>query len=293
LNREVYALKKFAFSDFFVIINKKLFSVCSFLKFHILIAVKEVREMILFDSLDTKIGYFLEKIKKSALDKIGKEMVAEALFFAVDAHAGDTRLSGEEFVLHPIAVAELLLEIDQTAEVVAAALLHDVVEDTRIPLFNIEEKFGKEVSFLVDGMTKVFSSCHIDKIEDIFGPQVAFAVRKMIGSRNISFVDRDIVYRAKIITFARGDYRVIYIRLADRVHNLRTVKSLPISKQRSVAQETLEFHIPLAREFIPKIKLKRIDPWLRELNSLANQCLNPEIWKSTARRGNKTCLSAM
>lgn len=242
--------------------------------------------------LEKKIRNFLAKVEKSHLNQRGRSLAEKALFFAVDAHNGDTRLSGEEFIFHPISVAEFLLEAKQTAEIIAAGLLHDVVEDTIIPLSEIRKNFGDEVSFYVDGMTKVFSSFHVDRIEEVFGQQVAFAAREMVGSEKISLVDKDIIYRAKLITFARQNYRVVFIRLADRIHNLRTVKSLSISKQRSVAQETLEFHIPLAREFIPKKELKSINFWISELESLASKCLNPEVRGVVTQRSAMPCLSA-
>jgi GTP pyrophosphokinase len=249
-----------------------------------------VKEMKVSDFLGKILKDFFRKVEESNLNNFGKNLVKKAVYFAVVAHDGQKRVSGEEFVFHPIAVGELLLEIGQPAEVIVAGILHDVAEDTKVTLAEIEKDFGPEIAFLVDGMTKIFTSYHVDEIEKIFGPQVVLVVKEIIGSGDVSLVDEDIIYRAKLIVFARKDYRVVFIRLADRLHNTRTLEFLPILKQESVAKETLEFHIPLVREFIPEEKREVISSWLKELESLSGKYLHPNSRVAVIKRSIALCL---
>ena len=148
--------------------------------------------------------------------------VEEAFQFAEAAHHGQMRQSGEAYISHPLAVATILAEWRLDAQAVTAALLHDVVEDTDITSAQIAEKFGKQVSDLVDGVSK------LDKIE--------FQSEAHAQAEN---------FRKMLLAMAR-DVRVILIKLADRLHNMRTLESMKAAKQQRIAHETLEIYAPIA-----------------------------------------------
>lgn len=199
-------------------------------------------------------------------------LVEKACCFAAVAHYGQKRFSREDFIFHSMAVAELLLSIGQPVVVITAGVLHDTVEDTAVTIGEIEENFGRKVTFLVDGMTKVFKPSDIKGIKKVFGAPVAFAVREIIGATadiSLPLVERDIIYQAKLFMMAVEDPRLVFIRLADRVHNMRTLKFLPPAKRESVARETLEFHLPLANIFLSGQELELIKPWLEELKTIS------------------------
>lgn len=163
---------------------------------------------------------------------------------AESAHAGQVRESGEPFINHPLAVAEILTELEQDLETVAAAILHDVVEDTDITLPVIEEQFGPEIAVLVDGVTKLLRLRFQSKAQ-----QQAENLRKMFMAM-------------------ATDFRVIIIKFADRLHNMRTLGHLPIPRQKDMARETMEIYAPLAHRLgIFKFK------W--ELEDLAFRYLHP------------------
>src|SRR5215218_5947757 len=151
------------------------------------------------------------------------DLLTRAFRFAAKAHAGQQRRSGEEFILHPYAVARICAELHLDDETIAAALLHDVVEDTGISLEEVAEEFGDEVAQLVDGVTKL--------------TRVHFQRREQAEAEN---------YRKMILAMAQ-DPGVILIKLADRLHNLRTIEYLGKQKQVQKAREALEVYAPLAQ----------------------------------------------
>lgn len=142
-------------------------------------------------------------------------MVAEAYLLAFNAHAGQKRKTGENYFIHPLQVAAIAIDNNADDAAIAASLLHDVVEDTGISLAEIREKFGEEVYFLVDGVTK-------EKDE------------------NSTF--------EKIKSYSKKDKRVLFVKLADRIHNLLTPIDSGEWKQKYI-KSTRGFYIPLAREF--------------------------------------------
>jgi guanosine-3',5'-bis(diphosphate) 3'-pyrophosphohydrolase len=149
-------------------------------------------------------------------------MISRAYELARDAHAGQTRKSGEPYVQHPVAVAKIVAELGLDDVTVSAALLHDAVEDTGVTLDDLTQAFGPDVAAIVDGVTK------LDRLKfDSKEAQQAATVRKML------------VAMAK-------DMRVLIIKLSDRLHNMRTIAAMPAWKQERTAQETLDIYAPLA-----------------------------------------------
>ena len=154
--------------------------------------------------------------------KAATDLVTRAYSMAAAAHSGQVRKSGDPYITHPIAVTEILAEYGLDLPTLAAALLHDTVEDTDLTLPQIETRFGAEVALLIDGVTK------LDRIQ-YSSPQEAQAatIRKMV------------------VAMAQ-DVRVLLMKLADRLHNIRTVSALRLEKQQRVARETLDVYVPLA-----------------------------------------------
>jgi len=150
------------------------------------------------------------------------EFIERAYKFAYRAHDGITRASGEAYITHPVAVAEILAEMKLDHEAIAAALLHDVLEDTAISYQEISDAFNPSVADLVEGVTK------LDKVN--------FENREQAQAENI---------RKMLIAMSK-DFRVMLIKLADRVHNMRTLDSLRLDKRRRIAQETFEIFTPIA-----------------------------------------------
>jgi len=196
-----------------------------------------------------------------ALHKTGKpfhlEKVREAYEFAARAHANQKRRSGEPFVTHSVAVAAILVDLLGTGlddTLLEAALLHDVVEDTEIDLPAIQRSFGPEVAALVDGVTKI-SGLHFDRPET----EQAENFRKML------------------LSMAR-DLRVILIKLADRLHNMRTLNALNPERARAIARETREIYAPLAHRLgIARIKWELDDLCLKHLDFEAFQELRQKV----------------
>jgi guanosine-3',5'-bis(diphosphate) 3'-pyrophosphohydrolase len=156
---------------------------------------------------------------------VDRELLARAFRFAAKAHEGQQRRSGEEFIHHPYAVARICAELHLDDETIATALLHDVVEDTGVTLEEVQAEFGDEIAQRVDGVTKL--------------TRVHFQSREQAEAEN---------YRKMILAMA-GDPAVILIKLADRLHNLRTIEYLGKQKQVHKAREALEVYAPLAHRF--------------------------------------------
>ena len=175
------------------------------------------------------------------------EVLKKAYRFSADQHKGQHRESGEPFLNHPVAVANILADMKLDSSCVSVGLLHDVVEDTVIPLKEIEQHFGKDISNVINGLTKI-RKFHIDSKE----AEQAENFRRMF----LAMVD---------------DIRVVLVKLADRLHNMRTLKFLSPERRKRIAQETLDIYAPIAHRLgMGKIR--------GELEDLAFITLNPESY---------------
>jgi len=176
-------------------------------------------------------------------------IIRQAYEFALKAHEGQVRRSGEPYLQHPLETAAILADLKLDAASIAAALLHDVPEDCGVPIEDIEAKFGPEVAKLVDGVTK---------LSQISGQVAEKPSRDDLQAESLR----------KMLVAMAEDLRVVFIKLADRLHNMRTLEALPLARRRAVARETLEVYAPLAHRLgIGKIQ--------SELEDLAFYNLDP------------------
>jgi guanosine-3',5'-bis(diphosphate) 3'-pyrophosphohydrolase len=193
--------------------------------------------MIRFDDI-------LDKVSSSYSEK-DINLLKKAYVFAGRAHKGQTRRSGEPYLSHPLEVTSMLADLKLDNTTLVSGLLHDVLEDTDITAADLQENFGKEVADLVEGVTKI-------SLVQESSPEVrqAETIRKII----LAMID---------------DLRVIFIKLADRIHNLKTLKFLPEEKQKQIAKETLDIYAPIAN----RLGMGRIKA---ELEDLSFRYVNPD-----------------
>src|SRR3954471_12350358 len=188
------------------------------------------------------IGRYRKLLRKAKpiLKEGDAKLIKKAFTLALEAHKDMRRKSGEPFIFHPLAVAEICVEeIGLGTTSIIAALMHDVVEDTDIELADIERLFGKKIAKIIDGLTKIRG------VFDYGTSQQAENFRKMLFTLS-------------------EDVRVILIKLADRLHNMRTLESMPRNKQLKVASETIYLYAPLAQRLgLNAIKTEREDLYLR------------------------------
>jgi len=211
--------------------------------------------------IDINIDSWLDHLKGN-FSEDALATIKAACQVAVRAHAGQQRLSGEPYIQHSLAVADILANVKMDHETVSAAVLHDVVEDSDVTLDDIRSQFGDAIAGLVDGVTKmavIQSYKHLDDVSHKEKKEKAQAesLRKML----LAMVE---------------DVRVVLIKLADRTHNMRTLSSLPEHKQQRIAKETLDIYAPLAN---------RLGMWQIkwELEDLSFRYLHPDVYKQLAK----------
>jgi len=182
------------------------------------------------------------------------EIVKKAYEFSLKHHTGQSRASGEPYLVHPLQVALVLADMVLDPVAVAAGLLHDSVEDTSVTIVDIRKEFGEQVAHLVEGVTK------ISKID--------FATREEQQAENLR----------KMMLAMIDDIRVILIKLADRLHNMRTLEHLPPDRQQKVAKETLEIYGPIAHRLgMGKIRGELEDLGFRYLDPIGYQQLHDVV----------------
>lgn len=184
------------------------------------------------------------------------DFITKAYELAKEAHKDQKRKSGEPYLIHPVCVAIILAQIDMDKETIVGGLLHDVVEDTKYTVEEIAEMFGDEIALLVDGVTKL--------------TQLNYSADKLdVQAENL---------RKMFLAMAK-DIRVIIIKLADRLHNMRTLQFMKPEKQREKARETMDIYAPIAHRLgISKVKV--------ELDDLSMQYLEPDIYKELTEKFN-------
>src|SRR3954447_14103171 len=194
------------------------------------------------------------------VEKVGRnfpdadlDLLRRAYFFSAKEHKGQTRASGEPYLVHPLEVANILADMRLDEISVSTGLLHDVVEDTLVDLDTIKKYFGDEVTQLVDGLTKISQISNVSHEE-----QQAENVRKML----LAMVN---------------DVRVVLVKLADRLHNMRTLQYLKPEKRKRIAQETMDIFAPIAH----RLGMGRLRS---ELEDLAFKHLHPEDYRELSEQ---------
>ena len=189
----------------------------------------------LFESLRNSFSNYIRREKDVAL-------IEKAFLWAEKYHSGQLRKDGEPYITHPVAVAKILADLNAGPATLAAALLHDTVEDTPLTLEDVKNEFSEEISILVDGVTKIGN--------------LAFKTSKSQAE-----------YQQKMLIAMAKDIRVVLIKIADRLHNMRTISSLPKNRQKAIAKETLEIYAPLAHRLgMFRIKAELEDRSLKQTN---------------------------
>lgn len=194
-----------------------------------------------------RIETIIEKLRENH-PSVDEELLRRAYLFSARQHRGQTRQSGEPYLVHPLEVANILADLKLDPTCVTTGLLHDIVEDTETSVEEIEEYFGPEIAHLVDGLTKISRLDHASTEE-----RQALNMRKML----LAMVD---------------DVRVVLVKLADRLHNMRTLEFLPGEKRRRISQETLDVYAPIAH----RLGMARVRG---ELEDLAFKHLEPEEYQ--------------
>lgn len=204
---------------------------------------------ITFEDLYEKLGYISSKEEK--------EEIRKAYMYAYEKHYGQKRRTGGEYILHPLNVAYILTSIHADGKTIMAALLHEVLKECNVEIEEIEQLFGKEVSFLVEGVSKINRLSFGGDTEAIIASQ------------------------RKILVGLSEDVRVIFIKLADRLHNMRTLWAIPLEKQKEKAKETLDVLTPIAH----RLGMNQIKS---ELEDLSLRYYKPDVYYSIVEKLNKS-----
>jgi GTP pyrophosphokinase len=221
-------------------------------------------EIILPDWLSKCLRSLSVRDQQTSRTHSDNELICRAFQFAYELHAGQFRKSGEPYICHPVAVASLLRDLGGSSAMIAAGFLHDVVEDTHITVGDIEERFGPEVRCLVEGVTKL--------------SKINFKSKTESQAEN---------FRRMFLAMAQ-DIRVIVVKLADRLHNMRTLQFMPEEKRRLIAQETRDIFAPLANRLgIWQIKWELEDLAFKYLESEAFRQIQNHVAEKRAAREEK------
>ena len=203
----------------------------------------------------------LRRLAGAYLDPAEVERIHRAFLFGADAHDGQHRASGEPYIHHPVQVAKILAEMHLDHETIVAALLHDVIEDTPTAKPQIATEFGEAVAELVDGVSKL--------------THLSFESRAEAQAEN---------FRKMLMAMAR-DIRVMLIKLADRLHNMRTLDALPLGKQRRIARETIEIYAPIANRLgLRSVRIELEDLGFRALYPRRYRVLGARVRKARGHR---------
>ena len=189
------------------------------------------------------------------------DLISKAYEFSKEAHEGQERVSGDPYIIHPVEVGIILAELEMDTTAIVAGILHDTVEDTRMSIEQVRAEFGNEVAELVDGVTKL--------------TKIPYTTKQEVQAEN---------FRKMFLAMAK-DIRVIIIKLADRLHNMRTLKFMTKEKQEQKARETLEIYAPLAHRLgIHKIKWELEDLSFRYIDEKSYYDLAEKISKKRRER---------
>jgi len=197
----------------------------------------------LIENADAAYGVLTDAIKSSD-SSYDSELIGRAFFYAEKAHHEQKRRTGEPYITHPAHVAKILISLGMDNESIIAALLHDVVEDTDVTLDELKREFSEDVAMLVDGVTKI--------------GKIPYSSREEVQAENLR----------KLLMAMSHDIRVIIIKLADRLHNLRTIEAMVEQKRRDIALETIEVYAPIAhrlgiraiKEELEDLAIRQLDP---------------------------------
>ncbi|MDY7079833.1 MAG: bifunctional (p)ppGpp synthetase/guanosine-3',5'-bis(diphosphate) 3'-pyrophosphohydrolase [Chloroflexota bacterium] len=208
-----------------------------------------------------KISDILDHLPPNRRGDDARDLIRRAYAVAEQAHAEQTRKSGNPYIQHPLAVAFLLAEIGMDPDTIAAGLLHDVVEDTDIDLKKLRQEFGPHVEILVDGVTK------LEQIEE----QIEQEQIDRLGQKSERLREQESESLRKMFIAMAEDVRVVVVKLADRLHNMRTLDPLPPERRKAFSRETLEIFAPLASRL-------GVWQWKWQLEDLSFRYLNPSTY---------------
>jgi len=213
--------------------------------------------------METKLLPLKELLKhiKKYNPKLDADLITRAYHYSEKMHTGQKRASGEDYFVHPVGVAQILIDLKVDSATISAALLHDVLEDTPVTLAKLREDFGDTIADIVEGLTKI-DKVHFDSPDDYTAENLR-----------------------KVLLATTKDIRVMLIKLADRLHNMRTLKYLRPEKQKRIATETMNIFAPIAH----KLGVRYIKG---ELEDLSLKALQPSIYdhlkdKIDAKRGER------
>jgi (p)ppGpp synthase/HD superfamily hydrolase len=203
----------------------------------------------------------LAKVLTSYLPAEQVAAVRDASYFAAEAHAGAFRKSGEPYIFHPLAVAAILAEVRFDYETLLAAILHDVIEDTHFDKDQLSQKFGANIADLVDGVSKL--------------DHISFESRREAQAEN---------FRKMFLAIAK-DIRVLMVKLADRLHNMRTLEYMSPASRRRIARETLELYAPIAHRLgMNHLRLELEDLGFKHLYPLRYQIMKKALERRSGNR---------